>query len=561
MRDVIKQNKKAVSSTAWPSRLPRATAQLIFVYQSSISQSSPTRKQRRLSPGPKQLAFRKTCSTLRGIAGDKRTRSTTLDKENSSDHVGCHSKPSSPSFTCNQQPLCKQQDFAKFPDHDNSPPESDTAELWETVRAKIAQLQWSPSTTYETMSTTTNIPITTDIIKNYGQLLPDCAKGPESIAEDLKVPRTTGDPQWTNVSIDDIVKLTQYNSRAYSCSLLDLTDFVMLILLPRREEWWNHLDYTDREHQNTNGHRQPDSNGPSTQPSIKDLRFSYKHHSAGSWCFGLSLYRSFAKEHTLILSTIPSLLSEYGFSAPFLHVLCSPGEAHNLHDEWQQHAYKELWIQLRMKRRPDCCDETKTQMASSLRQFVYLFANSEVEVWKMSIVTHDDQANKALIRLEPQPHVLPAQLAPLGLLSRGVQSHPSIEPLSTTSTSRSNSRRNPTPLGPDVSDAQQPETPAGPTFAKYLAGGHNHNQSMVLHRTKNASTGPSSRLSNTFHDSSPTFHFHYNRRRLAKLKLTTFSEASQFSEWNKAIMKLGQVKHSMAFVEFIYGKFAGSRGE
>lgn len=114
----------------------------------------------------------------------------------------------------------------ELPHHNKPPPDSDIAQLWNAVRARVSQLKHRSNTVCETMSTTTtNVEFCGEVLHG----MPNDA----DIAEYLDVMMVEGRAQFAGSSKERVVKLAVDNRK--NVSTYTLWTFVDQLLQYREE--------------------------------------------------------------------------------------------------------------------------------------------------------------------------------------------------------------------------------------------------------------------------------------------------------------------------------------
>jgi len=258
-------------------------------------------------------------------------------------------------------------------------------------------------------------------------------------------------------------------------------------------------------------------------------------------CFGVDIERTLAMMRFTpgVSKTIPaSFLDEAGIGAVFLHFLGrKPGTSTDILTEWKLIAYKELLRQLQIYR-VDLAVKDRAKMLSEWRHFGYLLENSKMEVWEMKVriatsnLKQDNPLLQSLSMASSERSSIPvaketlnatikAGLASQNLSSKEVNSAPNDKASSTTTTrtgqSVSKSRRRSKDHHPIQSKSSDPPT-------KVISG-------------------------------SDPYVLPCDCRRICIFDLTKATDIKEFYDINNAIMKWGQAKHGMQFMENLHRLF------
>lgn len=350
-----------------------------------------------------------------------------------------------------------------------------------------------------------------------------------SIPRYLDVESVTGDPQFAHALDEDLVG-------AYYCSrpkvLFDSINYNPLV----------YLLATNSSLKNTNGTQDSQVNiRRPMPPNLSLLHFSATENRSEQFrkrSFGLDIERTLAVmgNYPGTAKTIPaSIMDEARTGAIFLHFLGrNPGSSTDLLTEWKLIAYKELLMQLQIYR-VDFAVEDKVKMLSSLRQFGYLIHNSKMEIWEMKVRTATPDKTQANLLSQPS-------------------SKPSSERFSI-------------PVAKEVSESTSKVGPSQRPFSKEAASRapNDKSSSTTATRTKQSISQPPQRLNDptpiqTKTSNSPTkvisgsipFVLPCTCRRICVLDLIEITEIREFYDANNAIMRWGQAKHGMQFMENIH---------
>lgn len=429
VRSIVNKNQEAAPSTARSSRLPQATlrptpmsassqpqlqssplsymkVQPVLVPKDSGSQSTRVRTTRKLSYKKERLRGSHSTTSSDLILGVPESSGSTLNEESSSNHTWSESESLSHVVISNQSSSSTQPDSIVFPERTQTTSKSTIDRLWETVRAELAQRQLLTSATYASMSSSTGMPTNINMIQFSEFTSFDGPTTPQVLAKELGVPEPTDDSLFTYQSSDEITDLAH---EANLC-LATLQRYSVMISTPDPKTLSakpGYLSKLDQKHD-----PQSHSNEKSVFPPVKDLRFVLSQDENGRWLFGLTLQGSFSNQRVMISGVVPEQLSNtFGLCAPFLYGQCTTSydiytaseqqrwnkDLKSLLRRWMNHAHEQLSVQLRMHRKLRDNAE-KLQIASNFRQFAYLFAGCEVQIWEARIVTSDSSSSKAIAR-------------------------------------------------------------------------------------------------------------------------------------------------------------------
>jgi len=356
-----------------------------------------------------------------------------------------------------------------------------------------------------------------------------------SIPRYLGVESIAGCPQFAH-ALDEDLTVDFYSERQ---GLFDTINYDPLVYLVATNGSLKHT--SGIQHSQANIRR-------SIPPNLNLLRFRATENCSEQLrkrCFGVDIERTLAMMRFTpgVSKTIPaSFLDEAGIGAVFLHCLGrKSGTSTDILTEWKLIAYKELLRQLQIYR-VDIAVKDRAKMLSEWRHFGYVLENSKMEVWEMKvrIATSNTKQDSPLLQSlsmasserssipvakETSNATIKAEPASQKLSSKEVNSAPNDKACSTTTTrtrqSVSKSRRRSKDHHPIQSESSDPPT-------EVISG-------------------------------SDPYVLPCDCRRICIFDLTKATDIKEFYDINNAIMKWGQAKHGMQFMESLHRLFNQDR--
>lgn len=279
--------------------------------------------------------------------------------------------------------------FNNLPPHDEPPPDSDIAQLWEEVKERVANM-CDPS---EKLCQINTAPTAvgkssrkSDQLFDYDiRVYQTCLPTNENFHKYLEVESITGDPQFATILKERFeAKHYRYGTNTFYHKLTT----ALLSYDPHSNGCLRDSTKTQGSQVNT----QQDPDAP-VLPDLSHLDFISKPNCSEGFnecSFSLDVRNTLSnmKQWPSIATTvIPStVISETRIGPTFLHLHCQQQASANISMKWQVHAHDELVKQLRLHRVGLTVDERLT-LASTLRHFGYLMTGSKLELWQMKVRT------------------------------------------------------------------------------------------------------------------------------------------------------------------------------